>query len=100
VQRIGTVLVIDASRAHTAPMQSSGGQGARSGNLCTEASGTSHPHNDPNYGVCACGCKRLVNNASRVVPDYPRSPLVFWCATDACVLRVMAERSNNFLFKG
>jgi hypothetical protein len=103
VQRNGAVLVIGASRVHTGPMQSPGGQRARSGNLCADASDTSHPRNDPkvpNYGVCACGCKRPVNNASRVVPDYPRSPLVFWCATDACVLRVMAERSNDFLFKG
>jgi hypothetical protein len=44
----------------------------------------------PDYGPCSCGCKRLVNNASRVVADYPRSPTVYWCATDVCVMRVRA----------
>ena|ERR1700693_2440800 len=39
---------------------------------------------------CSCGCNRLVNNASRVVADYPRSPTVFWCATDICVVRIRA----------
>jgi hypothetical protein len=55
------------------------------------------PSNDPkvpDYGACACGCNRPVNNASRVVADYPHTPTVFWCATDTCVARVKAERSK------
>jgi hypothetical protein len=103
VQQNRAILVIDSSRPRTAPVQSAGALRARSCNLCTETSVPSHPSNNanvPNYGECACGCKRPVNNASRVVPDYPRSPLVFWCATDACVARIKAKRSDDFLFKG
>ena len=62
------------------------GSGATSTNVSAFASDPKVP----DYGPCSCGCKRLVNNASRVVADYPRSPTVFWCATDACVLRVKA----------
>jgi hypothetical protein len=57
-----------------------------------------HQSNEPkvsHYGTCACGCKCPVNNASRVVADYPRSPAVFWCATDACVARIRAERAKG-----
>jgi hypothetical protein len=50
------------------------------------------PQVPPHYGTCACGCKCPVNNASRVVADYPHSSTVFWCATDACVVRVKAEK--------
>jgi len=61
-----------------------------SGATSTDVSAFASDPKVPDYGPCSCGCKRLVNNASRVVADYPRSPTVFWCATDSFVVRVKA----------
>jgi hypothetical protein len=66
------------------------GLGLSSGTTPRNVSALSNDPKAPNYGPCSCGCNRLVNNASRVVADYPRSPTVFWCATDICVVRVRA----------